>query len=92
MNFKQFCLDRGIPFVTEGHKHSRPGWVQVECPFCSGNPGYHLGHNEKDDFFNCWRCEWHGHVEVVKTLLKCSTGQALDLIKQYGGFKKGHEF
>ncbi len=48
------------------HKHSRKGWVNIPCPFCSGNMGYHLGYNLKQGYFRCYRCGWHPIERVIK--------------------------
>ena len=61
----EYLKDHNIDYVTEGHKHCQPGWVQMVCPFCSGNPGYHLGFNEQSGVFNCWRCGVHSTKEVL---------------------------
>jgi len=80
--------------MTDGHKHARSGWIQIKCDFCTGNPGYHLGYNLAEDYFNCWRCGFHGHLEVVKTLANCSDAQAKRILKDYKGrptLKKGEK-
>ena len=67
-DFEQFCKDKNIRRAQSGHKHTRPGWIQVPCPFCTGNPGYHLGFNLQGGYFNCWRCGWKSVVNVVMEL------------------------
>ncbi|MGN1166082.1 MAG: hypothetical protein ACI4S2_06650 [Lachnospiraceae bacterium] len=69
MDVERFFLAYGIPYVTSGHKHARQGWVNIECPFCSGNAGYHLGYNIAKDFWTCWRCGWHSEFEVLNALV-----------------------
>lgn len=69
MEVERFLQAYGIPYVTSGHKHARQGWVNIECPFCSGNPGYHLGYNTVKDFWCCWRCGWHPEHEVIVALV-----------------------
>lgn len=53
--------DRGIGYELPGHKHVSAGWVGIPCPFCSGNPGFHLGYctdpgSRYAGRFVCWRC------------------------------------
>jgi DNA primase len=53
--------DRGVEYKLPGHKHVSAGWVGVPCPFCSGNPGYHLGYcidpgSKYAGRYVCWRC------------------------------------
>lgn len=64
-----FFQQYGIEYVESGHKHCRDGWVQTECPFCTGNPGYHLGFNLERGWWNCWRCGYHRLFDVLVALL-----------------------
>ncbi len=82
-DFVSFCEDNSIPTKESGHKHCQPGWIQVECPFCSGNPGWHLGWNEASDRFHCWRCGGHPPFEVVAALAEVSNREAGRIFSQY---------
>lgn len=84
MDIVRLYQDNSIDFVTEGHKHVRPGWVNTECPFCIGNPGYHLGYNMDDGYFYCWRCGWHPTLSSVAKLLKITEGKAKKVLREYG--------
>lgn len=88
MNFEKICRDHGIPHVTEGHKHCRPGWIQVVCPFCAGNPGYHLGFNEERAGFHCWRCGSKKTIEVLIKILRISGSQAFQILAKYKGSRR----
>jgi len=85
MDIVRFYDDHAIPYQTEGHKHCRPGWVNIECPFCAGNPGLHLGYDLSGNYFVCWRCGWKSNVAVVSKLLGISPQEAKIVVKQYGG-------
>lgn len=85
MNILQLYLDYSIPVAPEGHKHNRPGWINVECPFCSGNEGFHLGATLDGRIFKCFRCGIHWPNEVVSKLLKITQFDADKLIKEYAG-------
>jgi DNA primase len=85
MNIVQLLNDFNIPLHTEGYKYCRPGWVNVDCPFCTGNPGPHLGYDLSTNHFNCWRCGWHPTDKTISKLLNVNTEQAKEIIKQYGG-------
>lgn len=74
-----------IEHVTEGHKHCRPGWIQVKCPFCIGNPGWHLGFDLEHDWWNCWRCGYHRQWDVVYALLNYDSREAKKAIMQFKG-------
>lgn len=82
-DFESMCRDEGIEVATEGHKHCRPGWLQVPCPFCSGNEGFHLGYNIRTGHFNCWRCGWHPAELVVAEILHCGRLEASTRIGEY---------
>ena len=83
MNIQKLYNDYGIQTATEGDRHHRDGWVNVQCPFCSGNPGFHLGWDEQETHFYCWRCGFHKTADTVSKLLKISTQEAKQLIRQY---------
>lgn len=85
MDIIQFYQDFSINYRTEGHKHCRPGWVNIECPFCTGNPGYHLSFELEEQYFLCWRCGWHSTIETIAKLTNLSWKAASEIIKKYGG-------
>ena len=84
MDIIQLYSDYSVNFLTEGHKHCRPGWVNTECPFCTGNPGYHLGFNLNGLFYVCWRRGWHPVVASLSLLLNLPETQVKSLIRKYG--------
>lgn len=85
MNIIQLFQDYNISFQTEGNKHCRPGWVNIDCPFCSGIPDLHLGFNLTKNYFNCWRCGGKNIIIVIQKLLKISKSEVKEIIKQYDG-------
>lgn len=84
MDILQLYHDFGISYMTEGHKHCRPGWVNVPCPWCTGNPGYHLGFDLSNEHYYCWRCGWHPIVPTIAKLINLHPVEAASVIKQYG--------
>lgn len=58
MNLQDLLRELDIPcFDGVGHRHSRDGWVQLDCPFCGPGSGkYHLGFNKRSRYFHCWHC------------------------------------
>lgn len=84
MDIIQLYQDFSVDYQTEGHKHCRPGWVNTPCPFCTGNPGYHLGYNLYGDYFFCWRCGPKQTDYTISKLLNIAYSQAQDIGKQYG--------
>lgn len=85
MDIIRLLSDFHVPFRTEGHKHCRPGWVNMSCPFCKGNDGLHLGYDMEADYFCCWRCGGKGTVKTLSHLLHLSEGEVKNLLPQYGG-------
>ena len=87
MNGSLFLQDYNIDFYTEGHKQCRPGWLQLECPFCVGNPGPHLGYCIDANYWCCWRCGYHSHLSVIKELAGVSFAKAKAI---YASYEKKH--
>jgi hypothetical protein len=85
MDIIQFYTDYNIPHFTEGYKQCRPGFVNIDCPFCTGNPGPHLSYNLDQDFYVCWRCGWKPIELTISKLLGVSEKEARSISKQYGG-------
>lgn len=84
MDILQLYQDFSVDHKTEGHKHTRLGWVNVECPWCTGNPGYHLGYNLQGNFYFCWRCGYHKIAPTISKLIHVPEKEAYHLIKGYG--------
>lgn len=82
---ERFLEDYSIEVAPDGHKHVRKGWIGTICPFCTGNPGYHLGVNETSGAWTCWRCGTHSRLEVVQALLDVSWTKAREIIEKYEG-------
>lgn len=80
---KEFYQDYSIQGTEEGHKHCRPGWIQTPCPFCTGNPGVHLGFNYSGNFYSCWRCGFHSVLEVVQHFTGLYWHKAKELLDEY---------
>ena len=81
----QLLDDYNIPYQTEGHKHCRPGWANMKCPFCEGNPGMHLGVNLSTGQWFCWRCGWKPESQALGKLLGIKEEKAKSILKQYSG-------
>lgn len=84
MDIIRLYRDYGVDHKTEGHKHCRPGWVNTECPFCTGNPGYHLGWNIQEEYYFCWRCGWHPPVKTISILTNLNELEVQKILPSYG--------
>jgi hypothetical protein len=86
----KFYQDFNIPHIQSGHKHARAGWVNTACPFCTGNPGWHLGFctNTADSRFSgrfvCYRCGGKGVIRTVGKLLGLRPEKAREVACRYG--------
>lgn len=85
MNIEQLYRDFGIPYATEGHKHTRDGWINIACPFCTGNAGLHLGFHLEDEYYVCWRCGGHSIIDTLAKVLNMSYKEIPGIIRQYSG-------
>lgn len=88
MDIRSLYNDYTIRYAHDGERHYKPGWINIPCPFCTGNPGNHLGYSINKNFFKCWRC---GHKKVPKVLQKIlgvSYPESLRIIKEYKGTTK----
>jgi len=88
---EKFCNAFGISASDRG-KHSRPGWVQIVCPFCTGNPGWHGGFNINGGYYNCWRCGAHWIQKVIASLIKRPMSAAFDIARRYTSADQKKEF
>ncbi|MBD3195914.1 MAG: hypothetical protein GF317_12705 [Candidatus Lokiarchaeota archaeon] len=81
---ERLLVENNIKVAKKGERHYRNGWVHLSCPFCIGNPGFHLGWNEEDNYFNCWRCGYKKTELVISKILKLSYDQSRELLYKYG--------
>ncbi|MCP4761268.1 MAG: hypothetical protein GY870_05770 [archaeon] len=79
-DFISFCQDYGIDFITEGHRRTTSGWIQVHCPFCDGMD-FHMGFNGWS--FNCFRCGQHSLKSGIKEISETSWSAVDSILVQY---------
>lgn len=84
-----FFRSIGIEPKTEGHKHTQVGWANVRCPFCTGNPGFHLGFHIESGAWRCWRCGNHGLYSVLSAFLGYDKKRIQDAIEKFKGRPTG---
>lgn len=62
-------LEHGVQIAPSNHHHTRQGWLNIDCPFCSPNSNrFRMGFNIKYKYFNCWTCGNHSTYSTIKTL------------------------
>jgi hypothetical protein len=85
MDIIQLYRDYSITVAPDGHKHFRYGWVNISCPWCTGNLGYHLGYNLNGNYYYCWRCGGHSIVATISRITGVHKDKVKNLIEEYGG-------
>ncbi len=82
MKFTEVLKQLNVEYKTEGNHHCRPGWIQIDCPFCGKNSHkWHLGYSLEDNYLNCWRCGSH---QLIETLIEI-TGDTYDKCRKLLG-------
>lgn len=69
MHIQDVLTQLSIEYRDKNHVHCRPGWVQIDCPFCS--PGwrhFRLGINLRGRYTHCWCCGYHTLLSVLKEI------------------------
>lgn len=86
-DWKRFCTENGIRFVTEGPNTAR-NHISVRCPYCStADPSQHMGLklDIADPAWGCWRNAEHrgrNPRRLVQRLLNCSFKRALAIVQE----------
>jgi len=83
MKLTDILSQLNIEYKTEGqHHHCRPGWIQLDCPFCGKNSHkWHLGYSLEDNYLNCWRCGSHPLVETLMEITGYSHTKCKRILK-----------
>lgn len=89
---KKFCLDFNLRTAPHGHKHYRPGWVNIACPFCYGTQGFHLGLNIQKGYGSCYRCGGHWLPKIVSAISGLPINSSIEKIKIYSSGELQKEF
>lgn len=81
MKFPELLTSLGVETVTEGNKHCRAGWVQLDCPFCGKGSGkFHMGYSIAGNYLNCYSCRGHSLISTLMELTGMSAGKAKALL------------
>ncbi|KKL23014.1 hypothetical protein LCGC14_2429640 [marine sediment metagenome] len=83
MSLEQLYIKYIIPIAEETERHYRPGWLNTVCPFCTGNPGQHLGYNLRGNYYACHRCGGHAVEYTLSKLLQMNRDKVKQLAKEY---------
>lgn len=82
MKFTEILDTLNIPYKSSGHEHCRPGWLQLDCPWCAKPGHYRLGYNLSKGYFHCWAC---GAVRLQPTLCEISEKSIKEILNLTNG-------
>jgi len=86
MRFEEILREHRVPIAPEGHEHTRPGWLQFDCPFCDRAGHYRMGYNLQLKYVNCWQCGQHSLAETL--VHRCDMGWS-EAKKAIGKLERG---
>lgn len=79
MNFRDILNEYNIPIAPDNHHHTRPGWINIDCPLCGRHSDkFHLGYSIAGNYVNCWKC---GNHNLIYSLMEL-TGESYKKIKK----------
>jgi len=82
---QEMFSELGVEYVESGHRHARPGWINIDCPFCGrDSKKFHMGFNLNLHFFHCWRCRSHHPAKVLRALGVASESRAKEILRGLG--------
>jgi hypothetical protein len=86
VTFTEILDQYQVPYLTEGHRHCRAGWVQIDCPFCGRNSDkYHMGYKLDGGYLSCWKCRGHS---LYSTLMEITGEDASQISKLLKGIER----
>lgn len=76
MTFTEILQEYNIAYQIDG-PNTRPGWVQLDCPWCGGY--LYLGFNTYGNYLNCWRCGPENLLKGISELTNQTWGKCKEL-------------
>ncbi len=73
-----------VPWIDRGANCSRDN-INICCPYCGDDSGYHMRVSESYEIYNCWRDKRHGGTNFIFLLYELgnSRAEALALLNEY---------
>lgn len=69
MEFPELLRSLNVPVAPSGHHHTRQGWIQFDCPYCSPGTGrWLMGYSLDRKAVNCWQCGPHNLATTLAEL------------------------
>ncbi len=93
MDIQSLLQEHHITYKGVGqHEHARPGWIQIECPWCSPRSGrFRLGINLAKGYSSCWNCGGHRLSDVLSAITGLSSGECYKLLRGIGWERRSSE-
>ncbi len=83
MSLVDFLNDHSVPMAPEGHTHSRPGWVNIDCPSCGRfSEKFHLGISLGNFYCNCWKCGRRDVFDVLSDVTGAARKDIFDAVRR----------
>lgn len=83
MSFQDICDEYRIQIAPEGHHHTTPNRIQLDCPHCSPNSNrYRLGYNLVTNRLSCWSCGSVDFYETIRLLTNESDSKVREIARQ----------
>lgn len=81
-SFEEILRIHNVPRAPHGHQHSRPGWVNIDCPDCTPNSRrWRLGFNLRHRYFSCWACGYREPTGTIAAVAGISRAQAREILE-----------
>ncbi len=90
---QRFLDQYNIPYETAG-RNVKKGNININCPFCDHDDGYHMGIIPTNGYYGCWRNFKHrgrNFARVIKALIDCSWEEAQRLAGKEASFEDGDD-
>ena len=82
ISIRDILIEHNVPHVGAEHHHGRPGWVQVDCPWCGRGAGrYHLGISLTTGAASCWRCGRQNTAAALAMLTGTRVGAMVEFME-----------
>ena len=86
-------LFKSVKTAPSNSKHKRPGWINVNCPYCGKNNNhFHLGYHIKGQYFSCFSCGKQSTLRTFNLLLGLPYQDITKLLKSAKSSGSVHGF
>ena len=82
MTIEDLLQGSGVQVAPPGHRHTRQGWINFDCPWCGPGSGrFHMGYHKQFGYLNCWRCGRHPTIDTFAAILHKTTHETALLLR-----------